>query len=120
MVLSRANIVAVIFLASLGSVCACSDAEPADPPACSNPYGCDCPQVSIGVSDRRRCVGAPLCNTSDECPMPIEAGRIAECLDRGDLVVNGFRGKCIIPCDPDCPSGMECVGGSSCWFPDDS
>jgi hypothetical protein len=120
--LSFSRMIAITLVTSLGLAGGCSDdgEEPAPTACATNPYACDCEDIAVGVTDRRRCVGTPLCDTNDECPMPIEAGYGALCVDQGDLMVKGFSGRCHIVCAAaTCPAGMECLG-EYCWFPDDS
>jgi hypothetical protein len=119
---ARSLSLSLALLASLALAGGCTDdAEKFSSTACSaNPYACDCEDIEVGVNDgRRTCVGTPLCDTTDECPPPIEAGYAAICADQGDLMMKGFSGRCRIECTPACPASMECRG-DWCWFADES
>lgn len=120
--LSFSRMLAMTFVTSLGLPAGCTNdgAAPAASTDCfANPYACDCEDIAVSVTDRRRCVGTPLCEADDECPMPNEGAHAARCVDQGDLKVKGFSGRCHILCATTCPAGMECLG-EYCWFPDDS
>lgn len=117
---SLAKGVIVALLTSIGLLGACSegDKETTEPAACAHPYACDCEDTALGVTDRRRCVGTPLCDTTDDCPAPMDAGYAPTCVEDGDLMIKGFMGRCFIQCDVSCPTGMECVG-NRCWYADE-
>ena len=82
---------------------------------CADPYDCACGiglAGSAGPNTPASCVGTPLCNGDSECP-PHPSGAITPvCQSYGDLVLNGFGGECILPCNSDgsCPGEMRCIG----------
>ena len=83
-----------------------------------NPYACEClPSCICAFVERRdatddqpaTCVGAPLCNTLDDCP---ETDFETRCVpDALDDAVLGATGICVLTCEAeaDCPSGMLCI-----------
>ncbi len=84
-----------------------------------DPYSCTCGEgrFQSGNSEREaRCVGSPLCNEDDECPAARSGTSEPICRSMGDLVINGYRGECALPCETDdeCPDGAFC--DAFCWF----
>lgn len=96
-----------------------ADDDVSEPTGC-DPYACDCgvgQTASGGPGTPPSCVGTPLCNEDAECPAT-RGGEIEPlCMSNGDVVLNGYTGRCALPCTADsiCPEGMQCIS-SVCQF----
>lgn len=78
-------------------------------------YGpCDrCGNGATLQSSDGTCLCARLCHVGEPCPQPLTGDVEATCVDQGDVINNGFDGRCDLPCSADatCPDDSECISG---------
>jgi len=79
---------------------------PCDNPRCGNGTG-----ASLLRSDGT-CICSLMCHRGERCPQPSTGDVEAVCVDLGDVVANGYEGRCDLPCaaDETCPDGSQCIG----------
>jgi hypothetical protein len=126
-----AGVRSLVLLGVLSTALSCADGKgpssqstqsgnPAGTQSGCNPYACDCgmgEQSSGGDSTPATCVGTPLCNDTSECPAARSGSIEPICRSNGDLILNGYSGKCVLPCDTTttCPDDMQCIS-ETCRF----
>lgn len=74
---------------------------------------CDSAGPTLQSSDGT-CICALFCHVGEEpCPQPLTGDVEAICVDQGDVVSNGYDGRCDLPCSAGatCPDDSECSNG---------